>query len=75
MSLTVAFSNFFYAITNALLIYRTRANFLVSLQTEELISHYYLLGQHSYTRGPLADTKALSLESPDFKYQAEVQSL
>ena len=45
--------------------------FLAFLQIVEPISHYYLSGQHSYTRGPLADTNALSSESSGFKYHAD----
>jgi len=62
---------FQYAITNALHIYRRPANFLAFLQTVELISHYCLSGQHSYTHGPLVDTNALSSEGPGFKNNDE----
>ena len=66
-------SHFCFAITNALYIYRRPAKFLAFLQTVEQISCYCLSGQHSYTRGPLAVTNALSSESPVFKYNAEGQ--
>ena len=41
----------------------------------EPISHYCLSGQHSYTRGPLADTNALISESTVSKYHAEKSSI
>jgi len=44
-------SQFRYAITNALPIYRRLAKFLAFLQTVEPISCYCLSGQHSYTFG------------------------
>jgi hypothetical protein len=67
-------SQFWYAITNALYIYRRPAKFLAFLQTVEPISHYCLSGQHSNTRGPLAYKIALISESSDFNYEAESQS-
>jgi hypothetical protein len=67
-------SQFCYAITNGLHMYRKPAKFLAFLQTVEPISHYCMSGQNSYTRGPLADTNTLILESPNYKYRAEIQS-
>jgi len=64
-------SQFWYAIKNALYIYRRTAKFLAFLHTVELISEYCLSGQHSYTRRQLTDTNVLSSESPDFIYQAK----
>ena len=68
-------SQFRYAITNALHIYRRPAKFLAFLQKVEPISHYCISGQHSYTRCPLADTNVLSSKSTDFKYHAESQAI
>jgi hypothetical protein len=56
-------SQFRYAITNALHIYRRPAKVLAFLQTVQPISHYCLSGQHSYTRGTLADTDNLISEN------------
>jgi hypothetical protein len=67
-------SQFRYAITNALHIYRRQAKFLDFLQSVEPISHYSLTVQHSYTRGTLTDTKALISECSDFKFETENQS-
>ena len=58
---------FRYTITNALHIYRRPAKFLTFLQTVERISRYSLSGEHSYTRGPLADTNSLSWETSILK--------
>jgi len=52
-------TQFRYAITNALHIYRRPTKFLFFLQTVEPILHYCLSGRHSYTRGSLALTKVL----------------
>jgi hypothetical protein len=65
-------SQFCYTITNALHIYRRPKKFMAFLQTVEPMSHYCLSGQHTYTRGPLADTNALISGSPDFKYHTKV---
>jgi hypothetical protein len=61
---------FWYAITNALHIYRRPAKFLAFLQTVQSITHCCLSGQHGYTRGPLEDTNVLKWEYPNFKLQA-----
>jgi len=68
-------SQLWYAIKNALHIYRSPAKFLALFQTMEPIFHYSLSGQHRYTCGPLADANALISESPEFKFHAECQSL
>ena len=67
-------SQFWYAITNALHNFRRPTKCMAFLQTVELISQYCLSGQHSYTRGTLADTNTFSPEIPDFKYKAESHS-
>jgi hypothetical protein len=64
-------SQFRYATTNALHIYISPAKFLTFLQRLEPISYYCLSGQHSYTRGPLADTSDFSSYSHDLKFSTE----
>jgi len=72
--ITNRISQFHYAITNTLHIYRRSAKRLAFIQTVEPINHYFLSGQHSYTCGPLDDTIALNSEIFDFKYHAGGQS-
>jgi hypothetical protein len=64
-------SQFRYAITNLLHIYRRPVKFLAFLQTVESISHHCRSGQRSYTPDLLADTSILISENPHFKYHAD----
>ena len=66
-------SQFWYAIKNALHIYRSPEKYLALLQRVQQITHYGPSGQHSYTRGPLADINKFMSEVPHFKYHAEIQ--
>jgi hypothetical protein len=68
-------SQFPYAITNPLPIYRRPVKFLSFLPTVQPISHCCLSGQHSDTRGTLADTKDLSSEFRYIKYQVEIYAI
>jgi hypothetical protein len=65
-------SQFRYAITNVLHIYRRPAKFLAFLQTVEPISYYFLSGQSSYTLSLMTDTNTLGSESTNFKYHVEI---
>jgi hypothetical protein len=67
-------SQFQYAIKYSLHLYIRPAKFQALLQTEQQIIHYCLSGQQRYTRDPLAETKELRSESPNFKYHAEIHS-
>jgi hypothetical protein len=68
-------SQFRYAVTNPLHVYRRPVKFLSFLPTVQPTSHYCLSGQHSDTRGTLGDTNTLNCESPDFEYHGEIKIL
>jgi len=59
MDIIIRISQFLYAITKALHVYRRPAKFLAFLETVEPISHYCLSDQQRYTRGQLTDTNAV----------------
>jgi alkyl hydroperoxide reductase subunit AhpC len=67
-------SQFRYAITNALHIYRTPAKFLAFLQTVQPTSLYCPSGQHNNPRCRMADTYSLSSKRTDFKHHVGIQS-